>query len=91
MIFDNLILLLVLYPCLLQAVVVSVSEGIHADAYPKSLEDFLIWVNKFGDHFGGDQGARKSVIQDSGSLAQLHRMLEQELKVLKKSFQAWPL
>ena len=82
--------LLALHPDLLQAVVVSVSEGIHTDAYPKTLEDFLIWVNKFGDHFGGDQGARKSVIQDSGSLAQLHKMLEQELNALKKSYQARP-
>lgn len=67
------------------------SEGIHKDAYPKNLEAFLTWVNKFGDHFGGDQSARKSVIQDSGSLALLHRMLEQEQKALKKNFQVWSL
>jgi hypothetical protein len=75
------------YVSRLQAAVVSVSEGIHKDAYPKNLEDFLSWVNRFGDHFGGDQSARKNVMQDSSSLAQLHKMLEQEQKALKAHFQ----
>jgi hypothetical protein len=69
-------------------VVVNVSEGISKEAYPSELEDFLAWVNKFGDHFGGDQCARASVLQDSESLAKLHKMLEQELHSQKHEFQA---
>lgn len=67
------------------------SEGIHKDAYPKNLEDFLAWINKFGDHFGGDQSAKKAVLQDSSSLAKLHRILDQERSILKKNFQVCTL
>jgi hypothetical protein len=71
----------------LQAIVDNVREGIQKEAYPKNLTDFLSWVNRFGDHFAGDRTARNGLIQDSSSLAQLYKMLEQEQKALKKHFQ----
>lgn len=68
----------------MQAAAVSASDGIGIDAPPSDLSDFMAWVNRNGDHFAGDQPARKHLMQSVESLQRMHSQLAQERSKFSK-------
>lgn len=67
----------------MQAAAVSASDGIGIGAPPSDLSDFMAWVNRNGDHFAGDQSARKHLMQSVESLQRMHSQLAQERSKFK--------
>ena len=68
----------------MQAAAVTASESIGQGAPPTDLSEFMAWVNRNGDHFAGNQSARKQLMQSVESLQRMQSLLAQEWSTLKK-------